>query len=76
MAKSLKQSLVWHRIGAESADRPDVDIEVMVYDRQLDDVVLAALTVDNGDVELWIESTCGDPLPDPSWWAKKPYPEG
>ncbi len=74
MGTSFEQYLVWHEIDGKNADRPEAESEVMVYDQALDDVVLAELRVDEG-TELWIESTSGEALPEPIWWAEKPYPD-
>lgn len=69
----IKQILTWHKIKPLPADLPDADLEILVYDADLDDTVFAALDTD-GEQLLWIESTTRQPLPAPRYWAEKPYP--
>ncbi len=70
-------SITWHEISAMLGDRqlPDAEAEVLVYDEELDDVVLGHLD-DIGNGIAWIDDSTGDPLPAPAYWAKKPFPAG
>jgi hypothetical protein len=67
--------ITWHPITGE-ADQglPDAELDVLVYDDDLNDTVIASVDAD-GDEVLWIESATGDALPSPRYWAEKPYPD-
>lgn len=68
-------TITWHHItGAADQGLPDADLDVLVYDDELDDTVIASVDA-AGDEVLWIESATGDALPSPRYWAKKPYPD-
>ena len=70
-----ESKVVWNRIGFDgNGNLPDAETEVLVYDADLDDVVMASL--DNfGSGNEWIETGTGDPLPAPMWWTEVPFPE-
>lgn len=66
----------WHAIKDGVAEQmPDADAEIMVYDAELDDVFLAHLDCYDTD-PIWVDNSTDDPLPAPSYWAEKPFPEG
>lgn len=72
----IDRVIVWHEIKANDlCDLPDADVDVLVYDEDLDDVVVASLDVIDGDV-VFVDAAVGDPLPAPLWWAEKPFPQG
>lgn len=70
----IDAALVWYQIGTTPADLPDADLEVLVYDEELDDTVVGALDYD-GEQHLWNDSSTGKALPAPKFWAHKPYPD-
>lgn len=53
---------------------PGLGVEVMIYDRDLDDVVLGSLSLDGDGLVKLIDTHTGQPLPKPLMWAEKPYP--
>jgi len=70
-------SITWHEIHQVVADGrlPDAEAEILIYDEELDDVVLGHLD-DIGSGIQWIDDSTGDPLPAAAYWAKKPFPAG
>ena len=70
-------SITWHEISTEVADHPlpDAEAEILVYEEELDDVVLGHLDEIGGGI-AWIDDSTGDPLPEPLYWAEKPFPAG
>jgi len=64
------ESITWLAIDGYS-DLPESEAEVLVYDTVLDDVVMASF-----GGEAWYDVSTGDALPDPRYWAKKPFPAG
>lgn len=69
----IEQRLKWHEIKQIPTDLPDADLEILVYDADLDDTVFAALDTD-GEQLVWIDSITRQQLPAPRYWAEKPYP--
>ena len=69
----IKALLIWHEIKQLPADLPDAELEILVYDADLDDTVIATLDYEDEQF-LWVDSTTGQPLPAPRYWAEKPYP--
>ena len=70
----MKQTITWHEItNAKQRHLPDADLDVLVYDSELDDTVIASVDVLDGDI-IWIENSTGDQLPSPKFWAEKPFP--
>jgi hypothetical protein len=68
-------TIIWHEISGKPGDElPDVDLEVLVFDGELDDTVKAALDDSYGEPQ-WTEQVTGEPLPSPQWWAEVPVPK-
>lgn len=53
---------------------PDAELEVLVFDGDLNDTVKASLDDSSGE-PVWIEQVTGDPLNAPQWWAEVPFPQ-
>lgn len=76
---TMEITITMNRIDADgtSAELPDADSEVLVYDAVLDDTVIGYYSeaFDDGPEGMtWIDSATGERLPRPEWWAEKPYP--
>jgi hypothetical protein len=69
----IEQRITWLEIKPLPADLPDADLEILVYDADLDDTVVASLDTD-GEQLLWVDSITRQPLPAPRYWMHKPYP--
>jgi hypothetical protein len=65
--------ITWHEIKQPSGDLPDANIDVLVYDGELDDTVIAYVDMVDDEVE-WFDAQTGEALPRPLMWAQKPYP--
>ena len=71
-------NIIWHDISPITGElvMPDADAEIIIYDQLLDDVVLGHLDDIGFGVTAWIDDSTGYPLPEPLYWAEKPFPAG
>lgn len=66
-------SSIWHRVtDDQNSEIPDVDTTVLVYDAELDDVVMAAISDDSRIV--FSDIFTDQELPKPTWWTHVPWP--
>lgn len=74
--KPITSTLTWRPTDpAAGSYRPDMEIEILIYDGVLDDVVIGSYDVaPDGETPVWLDNTTGDPLPDPHFWTDKPFP--
>lgn len=72
----LTGKITWHEINGKSGagEWPDADLEILIYDGNLDDTVKGYFGQTSDGQAAWIDETTGDPLPDPQWWADVPFP--
>lgn len=68
------RTVIWHDItGKETDEMPDAELEVLVFDGDLNDTVKASMD-DSGGEAAWFDQVTGEPLPNPQWWCEVPFP--
>lgn len=75
MGERKLEEIVWHEItGTPGDEHPDAELEVLVFDGDLNDTVKAALGFDEDSRPIWIEQVTDQSLPNPQWWCEVPFP--
>lgn len=75
MAAKKLEEIVWHEITGKPGDEyPDAELEVLVFDGELNDTVKAALGFDEEGRPMWVEQVTDQVLPNPQWWCEVPFP--
>lgn len=73
------QTITWKPI-SEPPSAPNglykSSYEILIYDASFDDTVLGFYRQEQKNDIRWFDSQTGEELPNPTLWAKKPYPVG